>query len=263
MKMRTILLAAICSAVFAPSCKKEKAITPPTPKDELLGAETTKIFHYSFNGGLKDGSGNNLNATDSGNIVYGTDRLGRSNQAAVFGTSNNTSYVVTPSLMSKQIDFPFAVSFWMKPNTNVGSQTIIKSDGGDIINKYSGFWAQLGLAGTGSFTFSFANSTVAGYSGRNTLYATNVITSNVWHHIVVNCKGKDDMELFINGVKNTSITYDGDASTIVFDSNVTPGLLGVYGGGVPQDFRGMLDDYRIYKKVMTQTEVSKLYNFTP
>lgn len=265
MNRKTILFACMAASLTLFSCKKDETTTPPVNNDpEKLGAETSKILHYSFNGNLNDGSGNSMNALSSGNISFAADRFGRTSQAAVFGGPGNTSYIVTPSLKSKNVGFPFAVSFWMKANSVTGNQTLIRADGAQTnLTNYTGFWIQLGVTGAGSMAVNFGNNTSTSGNGRNSLITPNVISPNTWYHVVVNFKGANDIEFYLNGTRNMDAYYDGSATDIVFADPENPGVMGVYGGGVPSDFGGLLDDYRIYKKALSQTEISALYSFAP
>ena len=89
MKMRSLALSVLASFVLITSCKKDsKKEEPSNPDPELQGPQTGKVFHYSFNGNLADGSGNNLAAINpTNNLTYGADRFGRANQAALFQNS--------------------------------------------------------------------------------------------------------------------------------------------------------------------------------
>jgi hypothetical protein len=254
--MKQLILLIILSISLFTSCKKDKTPTPASP-DELLGPQTNKIFHYSFNGSLKDGSGNNLNAADSMNISYTADRFGRSNQAAFFGGASNPSKILTPSLGSKISGFPMAVSFWFKAASVNTGQMLIKADGFERTG-ISGFRVALGYR-PGQMGFTFGDKTT------NTNYVVtpqNVIASNTWHYIVVNVRGANDYDFYIDGVKNTNCTYGGIATSMVFYPEPVRGIIGVE-DGIATWFEGALDDYRIYTKVLSQEEVSALYNFQP
>ena len=70
------------------------------------------------------------------------------------------------------------------------------------------------------------------------------------------------MDFYINGVKNTICNYDGSATTMVYHPTYHSGLIGLF-PGASSNFSGLLDDYRIYSKVLSATEISTLYNFHP
>jgi Concanavalin A-like lectin/glucanases superfamily len=263
MKTRFLTLS-LFVIVLAASCKKETRTEPtPTPNNdpELMAPETNKVAHYSFNGNLNDGSGNNLNASNSNNTLsYANDRFGRVNQAAVFGASGPT-WVSTPSLSSKVPGFPFSISLWFKADGVSSSQTLVRSDGGES-SSYSGYWLQLAVAGAGTMSLSFGDNTGASSNSRNTITTSAAITPNAWHHVVINVRGANDMDFYINGAKNNEATYSGSASTMVYNTINTGGVIGLY-PGASSSFAGLMDDYRIYTKALSPTEISTLYNFQP
>jgi hypothetical protein len=259
--MKHLILPSILSIILFTSCKKDK--TPPVVNNdpELLGVQTNKIFHFSFNGNLKDGSGNNLNAADSMNITYTSDRFGRSNQAAVFGGAPNPSWILTPSLGAKITGFPMAVSFWFKAASVNTGQTLIKSDGFERTAN-SGFRIAFGYR-PGQIGFTIGDKSGGGSTGTNyVITPQNAITANTWYHIVVNVRGANDYDFYINGVKNINCTYGGFATSMAFYPEPVRGIIGNE-DGFSYWYEGALDDYRIYSKVLSQEEVLALYNFQP
>lgn len=259
--MKKIFLLSILFSGLLYSCKKNKTTDPGNTDPELLKPQTNKIIHYSFNGSLIDGSGNSLNGTDSFNITYTADRFGRSNQAAVFGGAANPSWILTPSLGSRITGFPMAVSFWFKASNVIGHQMLIKADGFER-TAVSGFRVTFG-ARPGQMGVTFGDKTIGGSTGTNYVVTPqNVISNNTWYHIVVNIRGANDFDFYINGVKNNSCTYGGAATAMVFYPEPVRGIIGGE-DGLPYYFGGALDDYRIYTKALTQEEVSALYNFHP
>lgn len=261
MKTNFSFILTIITMVVLVSCKKEKNDPPANTDPELLGPQTSKVFHYSFNGSLKDGSGNTLNAADSFNITYTADRFGRTNQAAVFGGASNPSWILTPALGPKITGFPMAISFWFKPvNVNSG-QTIIKSDGFER-SATSGFIVAFGYR-PGQMGFTFGDKTTGGSTGTNYVVTPqNVLTNNTWQHIVVNVRGANDYDFYINGTKINNCTYGGFATSMAFYPPPVRGMIGNT-DDYPSYYEGALDDYRIYTKVLSQQEVSALYNFVP
>jgi hypothetical protein len=262
MKMRTIALSVLVTFFAFTSCKKDSKPSPaPNNDPELLGPQTDKVAHYNFNGSLNDGSGNNLNASISNNsVTYTTDRFGRANQALSL-SAGATAWITTPSLSTRVTGFPFAISLWFKATGVTNSQTLIRTDGGES-SYYVGAWLQLAVGGQGTMSLSFGDNTGTSGSSRNTITTSAVITPNTWHHVVINVRGANDMDFYINGAKNNEATYSGSATNMVYHPTYTGGAIGVY-PGASSNFDGLMDDYRIYNKVLSQTEVSTLYNFRP
>lgn len=261
--MRTILLAVLCSAIIAPSCKKEKNVVTAT-QDEFLGPENSKVLHYSFNNSVNDGSGNNFNAISSNEVTYVADRFNRANQAIYFTQSGtSTSNVITPGFTSQNLSFPFSVSLWFNADSIYNGECLLRSNGGES-SSYHGFVFQFNPRiendpSTTTLSFSFGNGGVPSPGSRNTIFGQeNSFTTNQWYHAVVVVRGYNDMDMYINGSKISNTIYSGSANTISYSGG---GTIGMYLGN--GKYKGKMDDYRVYNKVLSQTEVSKLYNFTP
>jgi Concanavalin A-like lectin/glucanases superfamily len=262
MKMRSLTLFVLTATLLASSCKKDAKEPTPNTDPELLGPQANKVIHYSFNGNLIDGSGNNLNASNSNNnLTYTADRFGRANQAAVFSGISESVWVFTPALATKITGFPFSISLWFKTTDVSRSQTLVRSDGGES-SSYSGYWLQLGVAGTGTMSFSFGDNTGYNSSSRNSMTTPAVFAANTWYHVVINVRAANDMDFYINGIKNTSCTYDGSATSMAYNPTYTGGVIGLY-PGASSNYDGLMDDYRIYTKLLSPAEVAVLYNFLP
>lgn len=93
----------------------------------------------------------------------------------------------------------------------------------------------------------------------NNATTTNfTITSNQWTHIVVTLTSANVCNIYVNNVQvRTNITVSG-----AYPSTST-GVTGIL-GGVPvgnggSNFMGYIDDFRIYNKILTTTEIQALY----
>jgi Concanavalin A-like lectin/glucanases superfamily len=259
----THFFAFIMATVFIfSSCKKDKTEPPVTPDPELLGPEAGKVFHYSFNNAATDGSGNGLNPTGTNNLSFTTDRFGRANQAALFGSGGSTTNIITPSLSGKLSGLPVAVSFWMKTDDHSHTQLIAKSDGFER-STYSGYTIYLGAWGDKKISFSFANNTGIGAGALALIISPEVITANnTWYHVVINVRSATDYDFYVNNVKYTNCTTGGSATTMVFNPP-SVGIMGVYDGTPNTNFTGALDDYRVYNRSLSQQEVNTLFTFQP
>ncbi|MBL7749290.1 MAG: LamG domain-containing protein [Chitinophagaceae bacterium] len=261
MKTKLVTTILVCTLSVFFSCKKDKTDPPLNNNSELLGPETSKVTHFSFNGSLNDGSGNGLHAADSFNITYTADRFGRANQAAVFGGASNPSWILTPSLGAVITGFPMAISFWFKPVNVSAGQTIIKADGFER-SASSGFIVAFGYR-PGQIGFTIGDKTVGGSTGTNYVVTPqNVLTNNTWQHVVVNVRGANDYDFYINGTKINGCTVGGSATSMVFYPAPVRGIIG-NNDDYPAYYEGALDDYRIYTKVLSQQEVNTLYTYHP
>ncbi len=271
--IKSTLAAALLAATML-SCKKNKTQEPQLTINpaETATAETGKVVQYNFAGSLTDASGNNLSATSNNTVTFSTDRFSRPGQAALFDGINSAA--IFPSLFSQQINYPFAVSLWFKANQVDSLQTLFLADGMPGYTNYTGFSLQIGgLGRSGSLAFSTGNNSCACPSARQTSYLTDMINPDTWYHVVVNVleDGFDGRDIYLNGVKQSNPVPEGVSSIPALfwldpdQHSTAAGTLGInYNPQYNyQKFGGLLDDIRIYKKLLTAGDVAALYNWQP
>jgi hypothetical protein len=283
MKKQCILFLSTTLLITAIACKKNSASLPITINvSDTAGAENKKVLHLNLNGNVNDASGNHLDGIvyPASPVSYAADRFGRAGMAMLLGDSG---IIVTPSLKDQQISFPFSVSIWFNAPQVDSLTTIIQADAiaqsssaADYLY-YNGYYLQLGgtdiAPGTGKISFTYGNNICACRDGRTTIYAPGSVTAGDWYHVVVNVNGPgENMEMYVNGVKQTTVNYEVSysASVITWHSPGTGivGPFGLIGQNINpaynyQKFKGLVDDYRVYKKTLNKNEVLALYNATP
>lgn len=272
--IKSTLMAALLAASLS-ACKKDKTNAPQLTIDpaETAATETGKVLQYNFAGNLNDASGNGLSGTSNGTVSFTSDRFSRNGQAAYFDGVN--SAVLLPSLFSQQINYPFSVSLWFKASQVDSLQTLFLADGMPGYTNYTGFSLQLGgIDRSGALSFSTGNNFCACPSARQTTYLEDAITPNTWYHVVVTVRedGFEGRDMYLNGVKQTNAVPEGTSSIPALfwldpdQQNIPTGaVLGLnYNPQYNyQKFTGLLDDLRIYKKVLTADDVAALYNWQP
>ena len=257
MKMKSMLCAALCAISLFTSCKKDKNQDPPPPPpvvSNVFAPSTGKLVQYLFDGNTRDTSGNHNNGGESNDLAYGTDRFNVANSALVLNGTSSMSEITSPA-----VQFPFSYSLWINGSNTAAVSTIFHTDRG--AGSYYGCWLQLSPGTPSKLAFNFGNGTSTSGSGRNSLLSSVTLSNNQWYHIVINVRGQDDMDMYINGVKDANAEYDGSASTIQYAFTNPIGLIGTAFGG--QYFAGKMDDFRVYNRVLTATEISGLYNYHP
>ncbi|HEV8284562.1 MAG TPA: LamG domain-containing protein [Chitinophagaceae bacterium] len=249
MKKQILFMAVTISAILF-SCSKEKIETPPAT--ETAGMESVAkmspglvintlniglLGRYEFDGNLKDTTGKLEDGwpTVSRVVVpYTADRKGQANKAILFkGTYGVDLYDIpyTPSNCS--------VSFWVKDNVIEGP-----------------YWTEM-LGSSHAFNFiqnenEFnGNFQKFGY-GIVQQIGTTPINSN-WHHIAAT-RDNTSMKLYIDGV----LIGTAPSPVVDFGSWVLHNYRLGYGGG--SYWKGAIDDLRFYKRVLTASEVTQLYN---
>ncbi|MBC5835232.1 LamG domain-containing protein [Flavobacterium sp. F372] len=215
------------------------------------------IAFYSFaNGSLDDSSGNNYNLTNSTTASSGMDRAGNSNCAFIFVKANNEFLKYTnPTFLDNFQTLPFSISLWYKPlSLNSGFEVLIGRDSGLHCPNTSGQWS-VSLYDCRKPVFGInQHSLWDDYSNSLGCAETLADLSNVWQHLVVTCNGTD-LKLYKNGVLTTRLPGSG-CSTNIPTINAGDLFLG-------KNYNGLLDDVIIYNNILSQFEITQLYNLQP
>ncbi len=212
------------------------------------------VAYYPFNGNANDESGNGHNGKVNGATLT-SDRCGKLNSAYYFdGISNNNITINPDSFYFKN----FTYSAWFKsmqtPSLNSGTVIIdIGGSGGDQV---------LGLNNSlSSYTTGF---TFGGYSSSNGISETYIaITSigslpelNKWYNLIIT-RSDDSIKLYINSILSS---YNSTQNTLPFYAvdNSSLFILGSRYNGL-ELANGVIDDVRIYKRVLNSCEIDSLY----
>lgn len=242
---KMVLLVFLATALF--SCTKE------TSKEDTL--KDGLIAYYPFNGNANDESGNAHNGIING-AVLASDRNGVTSSAFSFDGIND--YISLPPSDFKIDEFSY--SFWIKvanfPSINEGGWGLISVGAADNgINQISSIHSNGGIAGG---SYNLGNNPVL------SLTKTNPISKNQWIHIAF-IRDLISLKIYINGVLTENAesgnynpltnTQSADYGTVAFRA--------VIGGRSNLDtnayFEGLIDDVRIYNRVLTAEEIQKLH----
>jgi hypothetical protein len=191
--------------------------------------------YYSFSGNAKDSVG-----TKNGK-VYGatltTDRFGAANSAYNFdGVDDHIDFPSDFDLEQRTYDLWFRLD-----NKTTFPQTILACDHPALINglsnmeidKYSLNTVQVGMALGSSFGIQAVN-------------------QGVWYRCTMSTDGSTD-KFYINGI----LIYSGNHTDAKSADGVTFARVGASRLGI-KNFKGVIDDIRIYDVALTQAEISAL-----
>ncbi len=219
------------------------------------------IAHWNFNGNANDATGNGHNGTVF-NISYTAGKTGVANSAAVFNGSN--SYVLVPHQADMNV-------------SNYSICAIVKPMGfyagtcqGNFI-MFRGSEGASGAYGIGYFDNAYNNCSTldtnkhvfygqAGSSlGSGSLFqsATNVHT-NIWYCVCAVYDGSS-IKIYVNSVLTATFNITGGS----IGSSNNPIGIGKYlngGASYPYWYNGIIDDLRIYNRVLTQLEIDSFCN---
>ena len=198
-------------------------------------------LQYGFNGNVTDLSGHGHDG-----VVTGTARYGAacgSSYSDFDGTFSVTATAATgPTTTASR-----TISFWVQPAAARAEA---------IAHQYDN-----GLAANSSFFLYWAASggIFVGANGTDTLvWNPNSGPATGWHHVVVVfASGTDATKIYMDGALRVTgtLTYSVAASSRPFQigSNMPSGGLGARGG---------LDDFRVYNRALTGSEIAALAHST-
>ncbi len=209
---------------------------------------------WPFSGNANDLSGNGNNGTLNGPTLT-TDRLGLNNSAYNFDGLNDWIEVQNAIDFNFTISQNYCLSFWSLVNSN----DIVN---GDAISKWDNGFGQYPFKVQFSSLSNGASINLARYGGglpqdQTTIqYITDTINSNVFNHVVINFNQVTGISYYLNGV----FQGNSNVNSISSISNNFPLYFGRRGGASNRFFKGKIDDIGIWNRVLTQQEITNLYD---
>jgi len=194
------------------------------------------VGHWKFDGNLDDSAGS-ANGTFNGGMPNYV--VGKFEQALEFdGTDDfvNLPYTSDPTV--------YTISAWVKPaRTSPASIVVRTSDAGPTTH-----WShQLRIQSSGVFEH------YAWDGSERRVLGTTVIKAGTWYSVVFVATNNGDVRLYVNGQEEGTATTVG---TLWADGDRF--LVGSNSGHGMGWFEGVVDDLRIYDKVLSAAEIAKL-----
>lgn len=220
---------------------EERSFTITTPTQSTDGL----VAYYPFNGNANDMSGNNNHGSIIGNVQLTTDRHGNHNSAYYF-PGQPFNYISVPDNESLHCS-TFTLNAWVYSNSEGYANGYLINKGRDIED--------------GSYRLC-----VTGVGAQNDYYGVNGAGSgtepetNVWHMVTGTVEG-NKAKFYIDGV----LIDEKTLSRPFVYYNSEPLTLGMhYYSNVPSFWAypllGVLDDVRIYNRVLSHSEILTLLN---
>lgn len=219
-------------------------ISSAKDKSQLCVSIPNKIMYFTFernSGNTILGEWNNRNATDVNNNSRSLNDKARGFQSAYFngstGKSGSSSYRLMTFPSVSYTTNGISISMWVKKIGNTTTDHFIVALGNFYV------WGQGGAADT--------------YNIRNQTSTNFTLTRNVWTHLVFTMSNTNVMNVWRNGVNIVSnITISGTYPTAAVSG---------YFGGVPVGnggscINGYIDEFKVYNKILTTTEIQALYS---
>ncbi len=227
------------------------------------------IAYYPFDGSANDASGNGNNGITYG-VIPAKDRFGRANSAYYF--DGQTSFIQVKDNQKLRLDSTsFTINYWVNLNQYIelsGSAILQKNNG-----PYQNGW-NTSITGTrfrfnGSLNYGHPFYNVSG-SDDPFAFGDGVIPIGKWTMVTIIYNyslAKEQMSFYINGALNNVYTNEPTFNIPTPNANTSVDLFigknSYNGNGTPSYFfNGMLDDIRIYNRILNNAEIQKLYNAT-
>ena len=230
---------------------EEACVHTATTTDENY--PTTNTAYYKLDNSAEDSVSTN-DGTES-NIEY---RFGRYGQAAVFNGSSSQISLPT-SLVDSQNTF--TVSLWAKTNTNTNYSYLFsfgKTTDGDALGlaRASSSAISGGLDGNGLAAKELYLNTGSSFIGANF-----TIEENTWYHFAVSYTGTT-AKIYVNGTLEETYTSTQNIPSLGIDASGNNAYIGRY-IGTGFGWNGNIDQFRVYHSILTDDQVTKLYNEKP
>jgi hypothetical protein len=211
---------------------------------------------YSFYGNANDLSGGGNNGIVAGATLI-SDKNGKANSAYYFnGTSD---YISLANLFlggnTSVTELTYYIQFKIDKLPAIGQVYTISGQNSN--------WRQkcINIESDGSVGFHGATSG-AYFNGYSSI---NSIIPNKWHTLLI-IYSSSTIKLYLDGVLNSSapISYSSLDYSWVAGGNQPPYMTNYLGGihtssGVENNFNGIIDDFGIWNRALTDCEISKLF----
>ena len=210
------------------------------------------VAYYPFDNDATDASGNGNDGIPT-DIAYAEDSCDVPLNAAVLDSNLQSRVKIGTGV--KPVGFPVALSLWINASDIQSKQVIFRNDKWESGNTYAGFNLRLI---NGSLSASYGNNGGAGSGSRRTFIADSLsLAPNGWHHIALNINSKTNFELYVDTILIGG-TFSGSANYFAYNSTAN-GFIGV-GAASEYAFHGLLDEFRVYDRALTKTDIDSLYN---
>jgi hypothetical protein len=215
------------------------------------------ILYYNFNGNCDDSSGNEMNGIVNGPSLT-NDKFGNANSAYFFDGVDDYIQLPNENVLKPQLPVTLSALIYVEDVTSPYS--ILRTE--FTPNSFYGCWLNLTdhLSVEVGYGAGIDNSTT--FNDKRIFITDDAIKLKNWYFIVSVIRSIDDMEVWINGEKQSG-EYKGYATNtelIYSTSSPNSGAIGVddYTDLAPYYFNGIMDEIRIWNRSISEPEILSL-----
>jgi len=186
-----------------------------------------------------DGASDNIIVSVGGKV---------SNAISIDGSTDHISVTNEPSL-NFGVNMNFSIACWFRTSDDGNIKYIIQKWRGTDWPK-----SQYSLYKNSDNKLNFVIGDASG--NYKTLESDSAINDGQWHHVIVACKRKTNAEMYIDGQLQGVVE---NISTLGNIDNVANLLIGTGADGNDYNWDGEIDDLRIYRGVLSQSQREDIY----
>jgi len=223
---------------------------------EILNDATLVVFLSFDSSSLIDSGPLKISGTGTN---YSFTSFGQVNKALSLSTA--TSHVqITGLRRLARSNWPYSFSIWINPTKTTGGTMVHLSEliNGGIVNTWC--VPMIGFTSSGQIAINSwkVGETIVALTG-------SVVPLNIWTHVVATYSPTNGERLYVN---NTLVAFSGpfdflgssSPMTITLGSSLSGTNVCVCGSIQQGQFYGSLDEFYVYARELTQSEISALYN---
>jgi hypothetical protein len=205
--------------------------------------DSSSVALYQLNANGND-TGGNYNLTINGSS-FGTGKFGN----AWNGTGSNAAYSTASGL---NVSGDYSVSFWYKSSTtSQGNKRLVTLKGTNVTAGWNNYNGSLGFYIGGVYTGGTATSVT-----RVSQIPDAQVNDGSWHHLAFSVTSSGSWVIYLDGTSYSG-AVSGEGRS--FNNNNYLAITN-YDSGTGYNTTGLVDQLRIFNRVITAGEVTQLYN---
>jgi len=216
---------------------------------EILDDATLTLYFSFDHGSIYDGGPLRINGSLFGSTSV---VVGQAGDALQFGPSLNSYFRVSGLVLLGISDQSYSMSIWIKPSI-INSSCIIHVS---TMSNGGGSWC-IGMLGLGSSGQLIASS----WGGATICAVGPTLAPNNWTHAAMTYSTSNGLRLYLNGnLRNSTNPFSYAASGAQNYLFLGDSVNGTTCAGTLGQFSGALDEFRLYSRELTASDVVTLFS---